>query len=237
MGLSFRSITRAVSDPLGIIQKAGDALGAGEVARFYTEGPIGNAPQIKRASASKAGSLLGGRAIVERRVRQQDEGKTHTIDVFGSVATSGTKQQTTARTGAIIYGAYMGAAALGAGSGAAGAQAGGAAAEAGGAAGTVTAGGASSGTLTFGQALATTGKVVTTAASTLNLANALNRPPARPSWPGAQAPGAQVYEYQLARDGAEERAPGARSTVAAGSARVGSIAWLAAAALLFLVMR
>lgn len=90
---------------------------------------------VRKFAGSKLGSVATGRFIVERKIQKRDLSSAKLIDFFGSPATAGTKQQTTARTAAIVYGGYMAGAAIaakGAASGVAG--------TAGGTAGSITAG-------------------------------------------------------------------------------------------------
>lgn len=107
-----------ITDPLGIINKVGDKWGMQKVTDLYRQGPIGNAGGIKAAAGSKFGSLMSGRAILQGGAKEQNMENARTFDVFGSPATAGGKQQTTARLGAILYG--LGAAAAAYGGGAAG---------------------------------------------------------------------------------------------------------------------
>lgn len=116
-----------ITDPLGFINKVGDKWGMQKVTDLYRQGPLGNAGGIKAAAGSKAGSLLSGRAILQGGAKEQDMETARTFDVFGSPATAGGKQQTSARSLAALYGLIMGGAALaGGGSGAGGGAAGGA---------------------------------------------------------------------------------------------------------------
>lgn len=96
---------------------------------YNPAGFIGNAGDLKKFAGSKTGSLFSGRAILQGGPKEQDMETARTFDVFGSPATAGTKQQSTARLAAILYGAFMGLGALGAG--AAGSSTGTAAGEAG----------------------------------------------------------------------------------------------------------
>jgi hypothetical protein len=76
-------------------------------------------------AGSKVGSVLSGRAVLQGGVKEQDMSSAGILDVFGSPATAGTKQQGAARAAAIAYGGYMAAGALAgaAGSGATGSAA------------------------------------------------------------------------------------------------------------------
>ena len=100
-------------DPFGL---TGKMLPSG-VDSLVEKGPLGNAGGIKEAAGTKLGSMLSGRAILQGGPRQQNMESARTFDVFGSPATAGANQQSTARLGAALYGAYMGAGALGGGSG------------------------------------------------------------------------------------------------------------------------
>lgn len=137
-------------DPLKLDQKilprGADSL--------HAKGPLGNAGGIKEFAGTKLGSLHSGRAILQGGPKEQNMETGRTFDVFGSPATAGTKQQTTARTLAALYGLFMGGAALAGGGGAGG---GGSAAGVGGYAGSpsggytgsgMSAGGTSSGATT-----------------------------------------------------------------------------------------
>lgn len=66
---------------------------------------------VKKLAGTKIGSVLTGRAVVERKIARQNE-DSKWIDFIGSPATAGTKQQTTARTAAIVYLAAAAPAAL-----------------------------------------------------------------------------------------------------------------------------
>lgn len=91
---------------------------------LYRKGPLGNAGGIKAAAGSKGGSVMSGRAIYQGGAKEQDMETARTFDVFGSPVTAGTKQQTTARTVAALYGLAMGGMALmGSGGGATSASA------------------------------------------------------------------------------------------------------------------
>lgn len=97
---------------------------------------------VQKFAGSKLGSVATGRFIVERKIQKRDLSSGKLIDFFGSPATAGTKQQTTARVGAIIYGGWMAGSAIaakGAATGIAGTSAGSAAGSV--AAGTGAAGG------------------------------------------------------------------------------------------------
>lgn len=105
-----------VTDPLGFINQIGDKWGMHKVTDLYRQGPLGNAGGIKAAAGSKFGSLLSGRAILQGGPQEQNMESARTFDVFGSPATAGTNQQTTARAGALAYSAAAALGALGAGS-------------------------------------------------------------------------------------------------------------------------
>ena len=83
-----------------------------------SEGIWGNADDLKAAGGSRTGSVLSGRAILQGGPKQQNMETARTFDVFGSPATAGGKQQTTARSLAALYGLLMGGAALAGGGGA-----------------------------------------------------------------------------------------------------------------------
>lgn len=78
---------------------------------YNPAGFLGNAGDLKKFGGTKLGSLMSGRAILQGGPKEQNMEGARTIDVFGSPATAGGKQQTTARLGAILYG--LGAAAAG----------------------------------------------------------------------------------------------------------------------------
>ena len=78
-------------------------------------GFLGKAGDLKKFAGTKEGSLMSGRAILQGGPKEQNMESARTIDVFGSPATAGTKMQTTARLGAILYGLGAGAAAYGTG--------------------------------------------------------------------------------------------------------------------------
>jgi hypothetical protein len=82
---------------------------------YNPAGFIGNAGDLKKFAGTKLGSVMSGRAILQGGPKAQDMEGARTLDVFGSPATAGGKQQTTARLGAALYGLGAGAAAYGGG--------------------------------------------------------------------------------------------------------------------------
>lgn len=80
-----------------------------------------------KLAGSKLGSVLTGRFIVERKIQKRDlqAGGGKLIDLFGSPATAGTKQQTTARVGAVVFGGVVAAGAVAGGTAVSGGAAGG----------------------------------------------------------------------------------------------------------------
>lgn len=100
-------------DPFGL---TGKVLPKG-IDSFVEKGPLGNAGGIKAAAGPKMGSMLSGRAILQGGPKEQNMESARTFDVFGSPATAGTKQQSTARLGALLYGAWMAGALGGLGGG------------------------------------------------------------------------------------------------------------------------
>jgi hypothetical protein len=83
--------------------------------KLLTHGPayfIGKGGELKELAGSKEGSVLSGRALLQGGPKDQDMEGARTFDVFGSPATAGGNQQTTARTGAALYGLFAGGAAM-----------------------------------------------------------------------------------------------------------------------------
>jgi hypothetical protein len=90
---------------------------------YNPAGFIGNAGDLKKFAGTKMGSMMSGRAILQGGPKEQDMESARTFDLFGSPATAGGKQQTSARSLAALYGLFAGGAAL-AGGGAGGASGG-----------------------------------------------------------------------------------------------------------------
>jgi hypothetical protein len=90
---------------------------------YNPAGFIGNAGDLKKFAGTKMGSMMSGRAILQGGPKEQDMESARTFDIFGSPATAGGKQQTSARSLAALYGLFAGGAAL-AGGGAGGASGG-----------------------------------------------------------------------------------------------------------------
>ncbi len=82
---------------------------------YNPAGFLGKAGDLKKFAGTKLGSVMSGRAILQGGPKNQDMEGARTLDVFGSPATAGTKQQTTARVAAALFGAAAGAGAYGAG--------------------------------------------------------------------------------------------------------------------------
>ena len=151
----IQGFNKKITDPLGGINKLGDKWGMQDVTDLYREGPVGNASGWKQAAASKGGSILSGRAIMEGKAEARPDNhntsRMRTIDVFGSPATAGTGAQSTARAAAAIYAAWAAAAAMGAGAAGSGtAGAGGTTASTTGGTAAGTAGGTTYGTISTG---------------------------------------------------------------------------------------
>ncbi len=114
MGFSLKKLTRKISDPAGVVGAVSKAVGGEHLKTLMTEGWVGNADSLKAFAGSKQGSIFSGRALLQGGAKEQNMETARTFDVFGSPATAGTKQQTTARAAAVVYGAWAAAGAAGA---------------------------------------------------------------------------------------------------------------------------
>lgn len=202
IGKFVRKLTR-IADPLDLVGKTADKIGGESFGTLVREGPLGNADNIKELAGSKFGSVLSGRFIVQRGIYKQDMETARTFDVFGSPATAGTKQQTTARAAAVIYGAAVagGAALASSGSGTAGTAAAGGGV-AGGSGGAVTLAGttvpvATGTAATWGGTLASIGKYAALGLTLGRQFGVLPAGPGSPEYAPAGDPGANYLPGNL----------------------------------------